>query len=191
MDVHKLLRRVEDLRAADGVAESIGLAVRRVLRGKPGIDRVLRGSWLGHPVHPVAVTVPIGAWVCAAVLDLTPGNRDAARKLVAIGLAATAPAVALGLADYTELDVRQRRVGLTHALSNMVGAGLLAASYRRRRAGGGRLLTLLGLSVVGAGGALGGHLSYSQGAGVYRWQTPAPTRKCATRDADPAEVEKR
>jgi len=27
------------------------------------------------------------------------------------------------------------------------------------------------LLTIGVGGALGGHLSYAQGAGMYRWQT--------------------
>jgi uncharacterized membrane protein len=29
----------------------------------------LAGSY-GHPVHPILVTLPIGAWVCSLILDL-------------------------------------------------------------------------------------------------------------------------
>jgi len=30
---------------------------------------VLSGSY-GHPVHPILVTLPIGAWVCSFIFDL-------------------------------------------------------------------------------------------------------------------------
>jgi len=169
MNMHKLLRRAEDVKVLDGAGVAVTRTVRRL---PPGLRRVLRGEWLGHPIHPILVTVPIGAYVSAAVLDLTPGMRNAARRLVGLGLLTTPVAVALGLADYAELDVRQRRVGLVHATTNALASGFFAASYvnraNRRRWG------LLGLTALSAGGALGGHLSYAQGAGVHRWQLPEP-----------------
>ncbi len=172
MNAHEVLRRVEEFRAADGAAAALARTVRGVLR-KSRVDGVLRGSWLGHPVHPLMVTLPIGAWLCAAILDLGGGNRAAARKLVAIGLAATPPTALLGLADYAELDERQRRVAVVHAATNTVAATLFAASYAsRRQGGGGRLWSMLGLMAMSTGGALGGHLSYAQGGGVHRWQAP-------------------
>lgn len=176
MDVHKLLRRLEDLRAVDGAATAVATTVRKALRGS-GAEDVLRGSWLGHPLHPLMVTVPIGAYASAAVLDLAPGYSDAARKLTGLGLAATAPTALLGLVDYVGLDQRQRRVGVVHALSNTVAAALFTGSYLSRARGAhgrGKALSALGLTVLGVGGALGGHLSYAQGAGVYRWQKPEP-----------------
>ncbi len=33
---------------------------------------------LGHPLHPVMVQLPIGAWTSAAILDLFPGESRAA-----------------------------------------------------------------------------------------------------------------
>jgi uncharacterized membrane protein len=176
MDFHKVLRRFEDVRAVDGVAATLATTVRTALR-RSGADKALRGAWLGHPLHPLMVTVPIGAYVSAAVLDLAPGNKEAARKLVGIGLAATPPTVLLGLADYAELDQRQRRVGVLHALSNTVAAALFTGSYLARRRGAharGKVLGVLGLTAMSAGGALGGHLSYAQGAGVFRWQPSEP-----------------
>jgi hypothetical protein len=170
MDVHKLLRRVEELRSVDGVGASIANAVRRATK-RSEVDGALRGSWLGHPVHPIVVTVPIGAWVCAAVLDVLPGNRDAARKLVGFGLLATPAAALLGLADYAELDERQRRVGVAHALTNVVAAAFFTASYASGNHAAARGWGLLGLTALGMGGALGGHLAYALGAGVHRWQT--------------------
>ncbi|MFL6119945.1 MAG: hypothetical protein ACJ73U_10060, partial [Actinophytocola sp.] len=134
----------------------------------PRLRRALRGEWLGHPAHPIVVTVPIGAYVSAAVLDLFPGSRAAARRLVGLGLLATPVAVGLGLADYAELNVRQRRVGLVHATANAVASVCFTTSYLSRS----RKWGLLGLAAMGAGGALGGHLAYAQGAGVHRWQLP-------------------
>ncbi|SES21575.1 Uncharacterized membrane protein [Lentzea xinjiangensis] len=174
MSVHDVLRAVEDLRAADRPADSLAKAVRRTLRS-PRVDRAVRGSWLGHPLHPLMVTVPIGAWTSAAVFDARPGGEDAARELTALGLVAAVPTILLGLADYSRLDRRQRRVGVVHALANTAAVSCFAASYalrRRGRPGAGKVLSLAGLAAVGAGGALGGHLSYAQGGGVHRWQAP-------------------
>jgi hypothetical protein len=166
---HRVLRKAEDARALDGPATTL----RRLLAGaaESGLGRQLRGRSLGHPLHPLAVTLPIGAWLCAAVFDLLPDGRDAARRLVATGLLAAPAAVVLGLADYADLDERQRRVGVVHAAANAAAAALFGASYvARRRGTGGRLLGAGGLAAVSAGGALGGHLAYAQGAGVFRWQ---------------------
>ncbi|QKV80161.1 DUF2231 domain-containing protein [Amycolatopsis sp. Hca4] len=164
---HRVLRKAEDAGALDGPAARLG----RLLNSENGVTRQLRGRALGHPLHPLAVTVPIGAWLCSAVFDLLPDGRDAARRLVATGLLTAPAAMVLGLADYSGLDVRQRRVGLVHAVANATATALFGASYLARRRGrGGRFLAVLGLTATSAGGALGGHLSYAQGAGVFRWQ---------------------
>jgi uncharacterized membrane protein len=172
MNLHRLLRAAESAHALDRPADAVAAAAKRLL-AKPRARRTLRGSWLGHPLHPLMVTVPIGAWMCSAVLDLLPGNEQAARKLVAIGLAATPPTVLLGIADYADLAQRERRVGVLHALTNTAAVALFAASYaaRKNKADGrGKLLGFLGVAMLSAGGALGGHLAYAQGAGVHRWQ---------------------
>ncbi|MEV6905209.1 DUF2231 domain-containing protein [Amycolatopsis sp. NPDC051372] len=168
----RLLTAVERAHALDPPAERVAKALRRLFGKKAG--RTLRGRELGHPLHPLAVTLPIGAWVCSALLDALPGNETAARRLVAIGLLTTPPTVVLGAADYSELEEpAQRRVGLAHAGANALAAGIFLASYvaRSRSASmAGKVLSLLGLLVLSSGGALGGHLSYAQGAGVFRWQ---------------------
>ncbi|MGH3324756.1 MAG: (2Fe-2S)-binding protein, partial [Streptomyces sp.] len=68
--------------------------VRRGVRALPLGDDVrdaLHGRWLGHPVHPALVQVPLGTWLSAAVLDLLPGRRPTAGLLVGTGLAAAVP----------------------------------------------------------------------------------------------------
>ena len=185
--VHRALRKAEDAEALDGPATGL----KRLLGGVAAnsVTRQLRGRGLGHPLHPLVVTLPIGAWLCSAGFDLLPDGRDAARRLVATGLLATPAAIVLGLADYTGLDERQRRVAVVHAVANATATTLFGASYLARRGGrGGRLLGVLGLAATGLGGALGGHLAYAQGAGVFRWQAldePAPAELAGDDPAAP------
>ena len=64
---------------------------------------------------------------------------------------------------------RVRRIGIVHAAANGTGALLFAGSLLARAAGSrgrGKLLALAGMGAVGAGGWLGGHLSYAEGVGV-------------------------
>jgi uncharacterized membrane protein len=174
MNLHDVLSRAESLDAADRPAGVLGRVARVV--GRSGF---LRGAWLGHPVHPLLVTVPIGAWVSAALLDLT-GHRAAARQVVGLGLATVPVAVVAGLADYADLTTPQRRVAVTHAAANTLATTLMAASFisrSRNRHAAGAVLSALGLAATGAGGALGGHLSYAQAAGVRRFSPPPFERR--------------
>ncbi|OEV13675.1 (2Fe-2S)-binding protein [Streptomyces nanshensis] len=132
---------------------------------------ILHGHWLGHPVHPLLVQIPIGTWLSAAVLDLIPGKRRhyAPAMLIATGLGAAAPAALTGWIDWAELRKPQMRVGLVHALVNSTAILLYASSLGARLRGRhlrGRALGYAGLAVVGVGGALGGHLAYRQAAAV-------------------------
>lgn len=145
--------------------------VRRAVHALPLRDArdVLHGRWLGHPLHPALVQVPIGTWASAAVLDLLPGRRHAAALLVGTGLVAAVPAALAGWVDWAEMREPQLRVGFVHALVNGVGVGLYAASLTARLRGRsvrGRALGYAGLTVVGVGGALGGHLAYRLAASV-------------------------
>ncbi|MCQ1986079.1 Rieske 2Fe-2S domain-containing protein [Arthrobacter sp. zg-Y844] len=137
----------------------------------PAVRDVLHGVPLGHPLHPLMIVVPLGAWVSAAVLDVLPGNERAARTLVGVGVAAAGPTALAGAADFSQLDTEQRRTGIVHQGANALAVGLYSASWLvrgRGRTGLGRVLAFTGLAVTGAGGFLGGHLSYRQGAGVNR-----------------------
>ncbi|WP_369916063.1 Rieske 2Fe-2S domain-containing protein [Plantactinospora sp. KBS50] len=129
----------------------------------------MHGVWLGHPLHPAMVQVPVGAWVSAGVLDLMPGQRRAATTLVGVGTVTAVPAAVAGLNDWAALAPEQRRVGLVHAAANVVGVTLYAGSLAARlagRHGAGRTLGFLGLAAVSGGAYLGGHLAYKQAAQV-------------------------
>ncbi|GAA2964559.1 hypothetical protein GCM10010446_57720 [Streptomyces enissocaesilis] len=161
--VDRLERRPE----ADGLIDALRRAVRAVPLGR-GRD-ALHGRWLGHPVHPLMVQVPIGTWMSAAVLDLLPGQRRAARALVGVGLMTALPAAVAGWTDWAELRRPQMRVGLVHAAANIGAVAFYAGSFAARsrgRDGRGKALGFAGLCLVGAGGALGGHMAYRQASGA-------------------------
>ncbi|GAA2875753.1 hypothetical protein GCM10010472_36730 [Pseudonocardia halophobica] len=167
----RALRATENVRVGEDGVAAVQRGLRRFLAGSR-LDAALRGAWLGHPVHPLLVTVPIGAWASAALLDAAGGQEDAARRVVGAGMVSLLPTVVTGLADWSGLDERRRRVGVLHAAGNVVSAAFLGASYLARRQGRhrtGAMLSLAGALPLSVAGALGGHLSYAQGAGVGRW----------------------
>ncbi|MCD0486217.1 Rieske (2Fe-2S) protein [Streptacidiphilus sp. ASG 303] len=165
------LGRIE---ALDGVVA----AVQRAVRGLPlgPLRDVLHGRQVGHPLHPALVQLPMGAWMSASVLDLVPGASRGARVLVGAGVVAAAPAALAGWVDWAEQHEQQMRTGLVHAASNVLAVGLYAGSWAARgrgREGLGKALALAGLSAAGAGGFIGGHLAYRQGAGANKAE-PVP-----------------
>ncbi|SEC06083.1 Ferredoxin subunit of nitrite reductase or a ring-hydroxylating dioxygenase [Streptomyces sp. 2231.1] len=159
--------RVERFSGADRLLD----AVQRVIQAAP-LGRArdgLHGRWLGHPVHPLLVQVPVGSWLSAALLDVLPGQRRAAGTLVATGLMAAAPAALAGWVDWADCNRPQQRIGFVHAAANAAGVALYASSLSARLRGrhtAGKMLGWAGLTVIGAGGALGGHLAYRQAAGA-------------------------
>ncbi|ALV31315.1 Rieske (2Fe-2S) protein [Streptomyces sp. CdTB01] len=164
----RLLDGLERQTRTDTVIDLVSRGVSALPLGSGGRD-LLHGRWLGHPVQPLMVQVPIGSWLSAAVLDLRPGRSREAGLLIGVGLAAAAPSTLAGAVDWAELHRPQQRVGLVHALANTAAVGLYAASLACRatnRAGAGRGLAFLGLTAAGAGGMLGGHLAYRQASGA-------------------------
>ncbi|PNG19948.1 DUF2231 domain-containing protein, partial [Streptomyces cahuitamycinicus] len=121
-----LLDRLEREPRADALIDTLRRGVRALPLGR-GRD-LLHGRWLGHPVHPLMVQVPIGSWLSAAVLDLRPGRSRESGLLIGVGLGAAAPAAVAGWVDWAELHHRQQRIGLVHALCNTAAVGLYAAS---------------------------------------------------------------
>ncbi|WP_192765964.1 Rieske 2Fe-2S domain-containing protein [Plantactinospora soyae] len=163
-----LLTRLEQAAGLDRTADRMQRVVASAIRPQWARD-LLHGVWLGHPLHPVLVQVPTGAWTCTAILDLLPGQRRAATTLVAIGTASALPAAIAGWNDWGSLSREQQRVGLVHAAANGVAILLYAGSLAARlsgRHGIGRTLGFAGLAAVSSGAFLGGHLAYKQAAGV-------------------------
>jgi nitrite reductase/ring-hydroxylating ferredoxin subunit/uncharacterized membrane protein len=184
----RLQRLAEGCAAASvQVLDSLGRAsaldpliapVQSVVRALPlgGARDVLHGRGIGHPLHPVLVQVPIGAWLSAAVLDAVPGSARQSRVLVGLGVVSAVPAAVAGWVDWAEQHEQQMRTGLVHAVANAAAIGLYAGSWVARgrgRTGWGRLLAYSGLGVVGTAGAIGGHLAYRQAAGANKAE-PVP-----------------
>ncbi|EEP72745.1 2Fe-2S domain-containing protein [Micromonospora sp. ATCC 39149] len=201
-----LLTKIERASALDRAGDRLQRAVQATLRPQRVRD-LLHGVFLGHPLHPALVQVPIGSWISAAVLDLLPGQRRAATTLVGLGTVSALPAAVAGLNDWAALSRDQRRIGLVHAASNTIALTLYAGSLAARlngRHGAGRALAYLGISAASAGAYLGGHLAYKQGAQVNQsvselhrigegWHALAdlaalPQRKLVTREMDDVSV---
>lgn len=144
-------------------------AINKVL--KPALDRsavgtLLRGGWIGHPIHPALVNVTVGAWTSAVVLDVFGRQSTAAKHLIGVGLVSAPATIATGWADWSTMNTRQRRVGLIHAGSNATGVFLFLGSYLRRRTTTdvtSKALAVAGLAAVSVGGFIGGHLAYATG----------------------------
>jgi nitrite reductase/ring-hydroxylating ferredoxin subunit/uncharacterized membrane protein len=166
------MKRLEQAEALDNPADKlvglVGPAVRPRL-----VKNALSGTWLSHRFHPLLVPLPIGFWSGALIFDLiaTRRSRWAADVLVGSGIAAAVPTAAAGLSDWADAEPEGRRVGLVHATCNTLAlacysASLVARLLGRRKAGVG--LGLAGAAAMGAGGFLGGHLSYVQAVGVEK-----------------------
>ncbi|MBO0819902.1 MAG: Rieske (2Fe-2S) protein [Nocardiopsaceae bacterium] len=165
------------LEGASGLDPLIG-TVQRAARTLPGRVRdVLHGVWLGHPLHPVLVQIPIGTWLSASLLDAfsgdEPGFEKASRRLVLAGLASAVPAALAGTADWAEQHEQQMRVGLVHALANTVAVACYSVSAATAGPARARVLRLAGLTAAGVGGYLGGHIAYRQSGGVNQAE-PVP-----------------
>ncbi|HLH45595.1 MAG TPA: DUF2231 domain-containing protein [Acidimicrobiales bacterium] len=162
-----LTERVDRVSIPDAVVHPLRKAAAAV-RGLPGGTTVSTGTPLGHPLHPLLVTAPIGAWTSAWVLDLTGSSPEAARRLVGAGVVMALPTAAAGLADWLDTDGAEQSVGALHAVGNAAATLTYAASWmlRRRHPGAGRAVGMAGALLATAAGWLGGHLVYTMGVGV-------------------------
>lgn len=175
MTVTGFLDRAADVGTFDKAIEAARKAVQAVLKPQ-ALSDFLHGTWLGHPLHPVLVQVPVGAWLSAGLLDAIPPLRPAATVLIGAGVTAAVPAAASGAADWAAQDIGVRRLGAVHALANTAALGLYAGSLvarARGRGGLGRLLSYSALGVATGSAAVGGHMSYAQSSGASHAATAA------------------
>ena len=137
---------------------------------------LLRGNeWLGHPVHPVVVMVPIGAWTVSGWYDLLAARRDDRRlddvadAALGFGTAFAVPAAVTGLAQYLDTRGAVRRETAVHAALNNVALTLYVGSLVARKSGRrrpGHVLSTAAHLVVSVSGYLGSDLAYRHGTGV-------------------------
>ena len=91
--LESLANRIEDAESLDPLADLSREWGYDTFVARPALDDLRGGSWLGHRVHPVAVQVPMGAWLMAVLLDLVDGEKHAAAvdTLLATGCLAAIP----------------------------------------------------------------------------------------------------
>lgn len=165
-------RVIEGMPWLDPVGDALQGAVQRAVQnggeGAVAVKDALHGRWLGHPLHPALVALPLGAWTTTVVLDLA-GMESGADLSLGLGIMGALSSAAAGLADWSETTGQDRRMGTAHALLNTAGLAMnvwsLVLRRRGARARGVALSTLAyGLGTVSA--FLGGELAYSRGIGV-------------------------
>jgi uncharacterized membrane protein len=136
----------------------------------------------GHPLHAIAITLPIGAWTASLVFDVIAFFVDdpsaltmGAALLVAIGLVGSFAAALLGFLDYSQIPsgTRARAIATIHMVANLLAMVLFAGSLAIRWFVGldeisvfAFVVSLVAMAIVGGSGALGGELAYHFGVRV-------------------------
>jgi len=151
--------------------------------GKRLLRNSLFGTWLGHPTHPMVVTVPAGAWVAAAVLDACDARSDAATAdrygkaadaTIMLGLGTALLAALSGLNDWRFTEERSKRIGALHGLTNVAAVTLMGISSILRWRGArsaGRIVSSGGLLLTAGAAYLGGDLVGHEKIGVNHSST--------------------
>jgi nitrite reductase/ring-hydroxylating ferredoxin subunit/uncharacterized membrane protein/hemerythrin superfamily protein len=181
--------RIEKASSLDRPSYAIETAIARPVQiaGSPAekAGNALHGTWYGHPLHPMLVTLPIGAWTLAFGLDLlamlgfrSRNMEHSADVALKVGAAGAAAAAAAGIADWQHTNGRDRRIGTFHALVNSTSLALHLVSIALRGRGdirGGRLASAAGWACLFVGGYLGGHMVYRRQIGVdHADRSPEP-----------------
>src|SRR3954465_12739638 len=133
MSLMGFLDRIADVPTFDRAIDPARKVVLSALK-PAAVKDFLHGTWLGHPLHPVLVQLPVGSWLSAGLLDAVPPLRPAATAplgagaaprlrpaataLIGTGVAAAVPAALSGAADWSEQESGVRRIGAIHALLN-------------------------------------------------------------------------
>jgi uncharacterized membrane protein len=137
-----------------------------------------------HPIHPMLVPIPIGAFFIALVGDvmftINPDESfwyDLSFTCLAIGIAFALLAAIFGAVDYFGVRMTSRafRTATWHAAINLTVVALYTVSYFLRRGGAAATetrwpvamgLAVLGFGLLGISGWLGGKLAYEHRIGV-------------------------
>jgi uncharacterized membrane protein len=141
------------------------------------------GSY-GHPVHPILVTLPIGAWVCSFIFDLVSYGSSEPRIwsvgsmwLILFGVIGAGVAAFFGVLDLLNLPRRTAafKTGALHAFLNSTALLVFLMDFIWRfntREGwdsapaGPLVLSIIGLAMISVSGFLGGKLAYRYGVRV-------------------------
>jgi uncharacterized membrane protein len=159
---------------------------------------VSSANLMGHPLHPILITLPIGLFAATFLFDIVfwvSGNAafaTTATWLLGFGLLAAAAAAVAGLIDFLG-DGRIRNISDAwhHAIGNVILVLVQAFSfYWRYRYGAAGILpvgiglSLLAVLIMGYTGWKGGELVFRHRVAVY--DAPQPSANAAPRRQDRA-----
>jgi uncharacterized membrane protein len=145
-----------------------------------------------HPIHPMIVPLPIGAFFLALVADILHlSGRDPfwyrfASFCIVVGIVTALLAAVFGAIEYfgVKMSAAGARIATWHAVLNVTVVVLYAVSWWLRRndaaLGNGRFSAAMGIAVVafltlGVSGWLGGNLAYHHKVGVVEKKDPEAT----------------
>jgi uncharacterized membrane protein len=147
----------------------------------PTRNPVSSANLMGHPLHPILITLPIGLFVATLLFDLifwrtgTETWATGALWLLGAGLIAAALAAVAGLIDFLG-DPRIRAIGdaWQHAIGNVILVLVQLFSFYQRYRYGTSAVVPLGLSlsvvavcIMGFTGWKGGELVFRHRVAVY------------------------
>ena len=136
---------------------------------------------LGHPVHPMLVVIPLGLFIGGTLFDalfLWRGNPAFAQVgywNLGVGVLGGLLAAAFGFLDWRGIPsgTRAKRIGVLHAVTNVVVVALFASVWALRADRGDPapslglfVVELVALALGTVGGWLGGELVDRLGVGV-------------------------
>jgi uncharacterized membrane protein len=135
-----------------------------------------------HPLHPLLVALPVGAFFLALVGDIAflrsgrPAWAEISGVAIGVGVVTALVAAVTGFIDYTGLAAgsRVRSIATSHMVLNLVQVALYAASFYLRFVQPARFqpttaalaLSFLAFALLLAAGWLGGKMVFELRAGV-------------------------
>ena len=99
-----------------------------------------RAKFLGHPIHPMLIVVPLGLFIAAVVFDAVYVWRGSAAFAnagywnIAGGVVGGLVAAVFGLIDWIAIPsgTRAKRLGLLHGVTNVVVVAIFATVWLLR-----------------------------------------------------------
>ena len=165
-------------RLSDVLQHAIGVVIGSQRKPPRRLKSLLNGTWFGHPLHPAITDVPITAWLLTAIFDVLwliahpSWAAYGAFVTVIVGLLGALGAAVTGLADWSDTYGAERRVGLNHALFNVIATILYLVSFLLRLLGGpsdsiaAAIIGFIGLICVIYAAYLGGEMVFTKGTGI-------------------------
>lgn len=102
-----------------------------------------RAKLFGHPIHQMLIVFPLGLLAMAVIFDIvwlvrgTPGWAASSYHMIAAGVITGLVAAVFGFLDWTAIPsgTRAKRIGVLHAVGNVIVVLLFAASWWQRYQG--------------------------------------------------------